>query len=43
MTIETFLEMVSTPVLILLWVTVITKLLPLWLIIAGLIGMGVKK
>ena len=43
MNIEAFLEMVSTPVLILLWVTVITKLLPLWLIIAGLIGMGVKK
>lgn len=43
MTIEMFLDMVSTPVLILLWVTVIVKLLPLWLIIAGLIGMGVKK
>jgi len=31
MTIETFLEMVSTPVLILLWVTVIIKTLPIWL------------
>lgn len=43
MTIETFLEMVSTPVLIILWVTVIVKLLPLWLIIAGLLGIGVRK
>jgi hypothetical protein len=43
MSIEIFLDMVATPVLILLWVTVIMKLLPLWLIIAGLIGMGVKK
>ncbi|MFM2015644.1 MAG: hypothetical protein RIQ51_1134 [Bacteroidota bacterium] len=43
MTIEVFLEMVSMPVLILLWASVVVKLLPLWLIIAGLLGIGVRK
>ena len=37
MTIETFLEMVSTPVLILLWVTVFVKTLPLWLALLAVI------
>jgi hypothetical protein len=31
MSIEMFLDMVATPVLIILWVTVIIKTLPIWL------------
>lgn len=42
MTIEMFLEMVSTPVLILLWVTVFVKLMPIWIVLLAILGLGKK-
>jgi hypothetical protein len=42
MTIEMFLEMVSTPVLILLWVTVFVKLMPIWIVLLAVLGLGKK-
>jgi hypothetical protein len=42
MSIEIFLDMVATPVLILLWVTVIMKLMPIWIVLLALLGMGKK-
>lgn len=42
MSLETFLDVISTPVLILLWVTVIMKLMPIWLVVLAILGGGKK-
>lgn len=43
MSIEMFLEVISTPILILLWVTVFVKLMPLWIVLLAVMGLGGKK